>query len=75
MSDEIEYVHDVPIVATDGLLASMALRYRHEFGILSYQEQQTILAIMRQVHEEVVGNGFYAPVHEDNFKRAIKNER
>lgn len=57
--------------ATDGLLASMALRYRHDFGILPADEQRTIMAIMRQIHEEVVGRGFYKPEHEEKYLRAL----
>lgn len=42
-----------------GLLASMATRYRHDFGLLSAEEQEALLRIMRQLYEEVAGQGFY----------------
>lgn len=72
--DEMEYAHNIPTTASDGLLASMALRYRHDFGILPADEQRTIMAIMRQIHEEVVGKGFYKPEHEEKYLRALNYE-
>jgi hypothetical protein len=54
-----------------GLLNSMALRYRHDFGIdrdpeggplqcgTTPEERDAILRTMRQLYEEVAGNGFY----------------
>jgi hypothetical protein len=54
-----------------GLLISMAMRYRHDFGLRKSQssgpltcgvtddERQAILATMRQLYEEVSGHGFY----------------
>ena len=37
----------------------MAMRYRHDFGLLSKEEQDTIRTTMKQIWEEVVGLGFY----------------
>lgn len=49
----------VPTEPTDALLASMATRMRHDFGLLSEDDQQYLLTEARQLHEEVVGKGFY----------------
>lgn len=43
------------------LLQSMAMRYRHDFGLLDSGHQAAILVTMRQLWEEVVGQGFYRP--------------
>lgn len=43
----------------EGLLVSMAYRHRHDFGLLDESQQKIILGEMRQLHEEVVGLGFY----------------
>lgn len=53
-----------------GLLNSMALRYRHDFGLdaddtspmscgTTPAERDAILRVMRQLYEEVSGHGFY----------------
>jgi hypothetical protein len=41
------------------LIDSMALRYRHDFGFLDEQTQNSIRTTMKQLWEEVVGEGFY----------------
>lgn len=41
------------------LIDSMALRYRHDFGLLDEQTKNSIRTTMRQLWEEVVGLGFY----------------
>lgn len=41
------------------LIDSMAMRYRHDFGLLSENEKNGIRVIMTQLWEEVVGLGFY----------------
>jgi hypothetical protein len=43
------------------LLESMAMRYRHDFGLLDSKHQAAILVTMRQLWEEVAGLGFYRP--------------
>ena len=43
------------------LIDSMCLRYRHDFGFLDLQEQNSIRVTMMQLWEEVVGKGFYRP--------------
>lgn len=43
-----------------GLLESMALRYRHDFGLLTAEEQRPILRSMEQLWEEVAGKGYYS---------------
>lgn len=63
----------IPVEPTPALLWSMALRYRHDFGIdanddspmsggYTEREREVILTLMRKLHEEVVGTGFYRPV-------------
>lgn len=60
----------VTIIPPDRLLLSMAIRYDHGLGIPGYydtlfgegQHQKRLnsaLTVMRQLHEEVVGKGFY----------------
>lgn len=44
------------------LLESMAMRYRHDFGLLDSKHQAAILVTMRQLWEEVAGLGFYRPL-------------
>lgn len=46
------------------LIDSMAMRYRHDFGLLTFEEQQSIRVTMTQIWEEVVGLGFYKPKHK-----------
>lgn len=45
------------------LLESMAMRYRHDFGLLDSKHQAAILVTMRQLWEEVAGVGFYRPIN------------
>jgi hypothetical protein len=42
------------------LIDSMGMRYRHDFGLLSKEQQDHIRTTMIQVWEEVVGLGFYS---------------
>lgn len=49
----------IPVEPSIELLTSMAYRHRHDFGLLDQAHQQSILEHMRQLHEEVVGKGFY----------------
>ena len=65
----------VPVKPTDELLLSMAVRYDHGLGMPGYYDQalfsasgvthaerlECTLVTMRQLHEEVVGTGFYRP--------------
>jgi len=48
-----------PIQPDPALLESMAMRYRHDFGLLDSKHQAAILVTMRQLWEEVAGVGFY----------------
>ena len=63
----------VPVEPTDGLLRSMAVRYDHGLGVPGYYDQpifgaenvghakrlEATIRTIRQLHEEVVGTGFY----------------
>lgn len=49
----------VPLTPSLGHLNSMALRYRHDFGLLNESQQSSIRSIMRQLYEEAVGQGFF----------------
>lgn len=60
----------VPKSPPPGLLASMATRYRHDFGLdkddtspmesgLSPREREVVLTLMAQLYEEATGQGFY----------------
>lgn len=53
---------DEEITPDPKLIDSMALRYRHDFGLLTENEKASIRTIMTQLWEEVVGIGFY---HKD----------
>lgn len=44
-----------------GLLISMALRTRHDFGLLPEAEQERLIQSMRPLYEEVSGHGFWHP--------------
>lgn len=61
-----------------GLLMSMALRYDHGLGVPGYYDAlvgpgehqrklQHALTLMRQLYEEVSGNGFYSPEREQQY--------
>lgn len=41
------------------IIDSMAMKYRHDFGLLDKQQQDSIRTTMIQLWEEVVGKGFY----------------
>lgn len=60
-----------------GLLISMAIRYDHGLAIPEYYNSigmdesgrwKSTLIIMRQLYEEVSGNGFYKPELEEKYK-------
>lgn len=51
----------VPQKPPEALLISMALRYNHAFGLMDRKSQEVLLTEMKQVHQEVVGTGFYSP--------------
>lgn len=65
----------VPVEPTSALLHSMAVRYDHGLGMPGYYDQpifgaenvgharrlEATISVMRQLHEEVVGTGFYRP--------------
>lgn len=65
----------VPVEPSDALLQSMAIRYDHGLGLPGYYDQpifgaenvgharrlEATITTMRQLHEEVVGTGFYRP--------------
>jgi hypothetical protein len=58
----------VPKEPTKGLLTSMAIRHDHGFFAgYTDDEREAVLRSMRQLHEEVVGTGFYSPEREDDY--------
>jgi hypothetical protein len=68
----------IPVKPTPGLLNSMCMRYRHDFGILkeadepmssgvTEAERKSLQGTMRQLHEEVVGAGFYSVEQESEY--------
>lgn len=70
----------VPREPSDGLLMSMALRYDHGLGLPGYydmsdtphaQRLESTLGTMRQLHEEVVGTGFYQPEKDDQYRAML----
>lgn len=72
----------VPKTPTPGLLMSMALRSDHGLGCPGYYDQEifgekmathadmveSAITQMRQLHEEVVGTGFYDPTKEEEYR-------
>jgi len=62
----------VPRVPSDGLLVSMAMRNNHGFGLLSESAKASALIPMRQIHEEVVGIGFYRHDRDPKYKAMIE---
>lgn len=71
----------IPVKPTDGLLMSMAIRYDHALGCDGYYDHPLFadsgithkerldgaIRRMRQLHEEVVGAGFYRPEKESDY--------
>jgi len=49
----------VPKTPSEACLCSMAMRYRHDFGLLDQVMQESCLITMRQLYEEATGQGFY----------------
>jgi hypothetical protein len=60
----------LPVEPPAGLLYSMALRYRHDFGLdrdpdqiigcgCTPDEREATLRVMRQLYEEISGHGFF----------------
>ncbi|MGO4741568.1 hypothetical protein AB4099_34015 [Bosea sp. 2KB_26] len=74
--------------ASDGLLMSMAIRYDHGLGVPGYYDQPVFgaenvghqkrldatMRAMRQLHEEVVGAGFYHPDREADYRAMTSPE-
>jgi len=56
INEKVERLNPLP---DPNLIDSMAMRYRHDFGLLSKEQQDTIRTTMKQIWEEVVGLGFY----------------
>jgi hypothetical protein len=51
------------------LINSMAMRYRHDFGLLEEPQKESIRTTMKQLWEEVVGLGFYKDEQFGNSKQ------
>lgn len=64
----------VPVEPDTALLASMAMRYRHDFGLMDASAQESIMRTMRQIHEEVVGTGFYSVEQRERYLRMLENK-
>lgn len=50
-----------------GLLVSMALRLNHGFGLCGEDSRNAQLTSMRQVYEEVTGQGFWSPENDHRY--------
>ncbi len=50
----------LPVEPPTSLLYSMAMRYRHDFGLLDDATKMSVLTTMRQLYEEVSGHGFHS---------------
>lgn len=78
---------NIPVDPPLGLLISMALRYDHSLGDRSYythniqpfskitweRKMNDTINLMRQVYEEVSGNGFYKPELEEKYTSILKD--
>ena len=77
----------VPVEPSPGLLASMAMRNDHSFGMprqtlpgemniftFGYTQEMREVAMrdMAKLYEEVVGTGFYSPEREDRYVKVAK---
>lgn len=75
----------VPSKPSSGLLVSMAMRYAHDFG-LDRQENSSfvsgytpaarasLLGTMTQLHQEIVGKGFYHRDREATYVASVAVE-
>jgi hypothetical protein len=74
----------VPVEPSTGLLVSMAIRADHALGVPGYYDQplmqrlngvgharmlESTMQTMRQLHEEVVGTGFYRSEKETEYAK------
>lgn len=77
----------IPKKPTDGMLMSMAIRSDHGLGLPGYydsplfggkithqQRLDSTISSMRQLYEEVAGEGFYNPNLEEDYKRLKDNK-
>jgi hypothetical protein len=63
----------LPREPTDGLLVSMALRLNHGFVLDSEQSRKIQVSSMRQVYEEISGEGFYKVEREQDYKAMLSS--
>lgn len=75
----------IPKEPSQALLMSMAIRSDHGLGCPGYYDQallggkegdhvrrvESALRSMSQLHEEVVGEGFYSPQAEDRYRKLL----
>jgi len=71
---EVDHEVMVPVKADIALLASMAMRYRHDFGLLDKRAQESLTSTMRQIHEEVVGKGFYSREQRERYLQMMEKQ-
>lgn len=55
----------VPAIPSQEHLESIAMRLRHDFGILPDSTRRVLLEDARRVYEEVTGQGFFALERRD----------
>lgn len=58
--EEVAGLARVPVTPPQGLLNSMGMRHRHDFFMLPEEQKESIRRSMSQLHEEVVGTGFWS---------------
>lgn len=71
LAGKLNSASGLPKEPPPGLLVSMAMRYRHDFGLnaedddgpiavgVTPKQREAILSMMRKYYDEVAGNGFY----------------
>lgn len=51
-------------------LCSIAMRYRHDFGLMTGLARESVLGVARQMYEEVTGQGFFKLPEDKNNERS-----
>lgn len=64
----------VPHKPEPGLLASMATRLRHDFGLMDDRARRALLVSMGQIYEEATLQGFYRPDKEGDYRQLLPKD-
>lgn len=67
----------VPVEPTEEHINSIAMRYRHDFGLMEADQRENVRRFARQMYEECIGEGFYkiaAPQPGDKANQAHQGQ-